>query len=587
MPRSFVRLALGLVLLILCQAIGVVAGVAATAADLLPDDPVAGVVRFEGADGTVITTGTGRYLDTIEVRRAPAEDLLVINELSMQDYVLGIAEMPASWPIEALKAQAVAARTYAWFELAQGRWRNRGYGYDICATTSCQVFRGLEVVEGSPEGANWRRAVDETDGEVLTFDGRPILARYFSTSGGLRWANDVIFPSSGSYPYLVGGPDPDDEASPLHTWQVRFTAEQFQELLSRGQTLAPATPYARVQSIASTTPGLTRALRVTGQDGTVAEVGAVAFRQFVSDVAPLLWPDEQPGPRRDGGRLPTAMPSSRFTVDVLAGEDVVIEGRGWGHGVGLGQWGAFGKAERGLGYEEILAAYYNGLVPTRPAGLPGRLSVGLDASLLPVSVNLDGPARLVVAGELVSERALGTWEVGRASDQRLEVVPPVGFGEPVEVADTTTSRSRPSPVEIVTIGTEVNQPVELQMDVLDPETDLVLTSFDLGVREAGHHELRWSLDDADGARLPSGTYHVEMVGRGHTGEPVGTPVSVEVRAFDHGGGDEVLPPTMRSPVPAAGGLPPAAVPFAVAVAVGLVLGIGSGIVVTRPGRRFA
>src|SRR5690606_27903826 len=125
-------------------------------ADPLADtDPVdlgavAGPVRFEAPQGTVIELGSGRRLvDTLEVRPSPVGDgLVVVAEMGLEDYVAGIAEMPARWPLEALKAQAVAARTYAWFEVVQGAWRGRGLPYDVCATTSCQVFRGHEVVEG-------------------------------------------------------------------------------------------------------------------------------------------------------------------------------------------------------------------------------------------------------------------------------------------------------------------------------------------------------------------------------------------------------------------------------------------------------
>ncbi len=581
-PAAALRVSLVVFLsLVLAAGPRTLVGAQQTTAELLPTGPVTGAIRFEAQPGTVITTATGRYGDTVEVRRAPVSDLTVVNELSFDDYVAGIAEMPASWPMEALKAQAVAARTYGWFELAQGRWKARGLGYDVCSTTSCQVFRGLKVVETPEVGQRWRQAVDETAGEVLVQGGRPILARYFSTSGGLRWANDVIFPSSGSYSYLVGGPDPDDAVSPLHKWEVRFTADQFQDLLSRGTSLGAATPYARVQSVASSTPGITKALRVTGRDGTVVEVGAVAFRTFVSNVAPNAWPDQFPGPRLEGpGRLPATMPSSRFEVDVRDGEDVVIHGSGWGHGVGMGQYGAKGKADRGLDHREILAAYYNGLRPVTSSAVPDRIRVGVQNTSEPVVIDLDGPARLLVGGTLVTERALGRWEIRRVDADRVLLVPPTGFGEPISVTQTSSTRTQPSEVEVVTIAADVNKTVELRMEVRDVDTGVVVHQRDLGIVAAGEQEVRWSLDDADRVGLPPAAYDVALVATDEEGVPMGTPVRLAIRPFA-GDGEPRLPATLLQPARAIARTGPGAVPFGVAGAVGVFAGIALGVAVTR------
>ncbi len=546
------------------------------AADLLPDGPVAGAVRFEAAPGTVVTAAGGRYQGTLEVRPRSG-DLVVVNDVDFDQYVMGLAEMPASWPMEALKAQAVAARTYGWFEHAQGRWRAKGY--DVCATTACQVFKGVRTLEGT-DGDRWREAVEQTAGEVLVSGGEPILARYFSTSGGLRWANHVIFPSSGRYPYLVGGPDPDDAISPYHRWEVRFSAREFQELLSRGRSLSAAVPYARVESLPSTTPGLTRAVRVTGQDGTVVEVGSVAFRSFVSSVAPDLWPDRYPGPRIEGpGSLPSTMPSSRFDVDVRAGEDVVITGRGWGHGVGLGQYGAKGKAERGLDHREILAAYYNGLEPVVTNALPARVRVGLASTEEPVEVHLDGPARLVVGGTVVTDRALGTWTVRPGPGGTVLLDAPQGFGEPLEVDATSSSRATPREVEVVTVGTRTNKTVELVFEVRDPDTGLVVHQQDLGVRPAGAHELAWSLDDGD-RDLPAGEWDLALVATDEEGVPSGAAARIRIRPF--GPVDaSALPPSVLLPPSATGPTGDRAVPFAVAVGAGALAGLALGVAATR------
>lgn len=505
----------------------------------------ASTIRFEATAGTVIQTVDGRFRETIEVRRAPGGDLIVVNDLPLEAYVQGIAEMPTRWPLEALKAQAVAARTYAWFEYEQGRW-NR-FGYDICATTSCQVFRGTEVVETPVTGSNWQQAVDQTAGQVIVFEDEPILARYFSTSGGRTWDNDVVFPSEGAYPYLQGIEDPDDATSPLHRWRVTFTRDQFDQLLARGRTLSTVSPVTAIEAVPGTVEGRVEVVRVTGgAAGETVEVDPVDFRSFVSDVAPDLWPGQYPGSRLDGsGTLPTTMPSSRFTIEV-GPDQVVIDGAGWGHGVGLGQYGAMGKAERGLGHREILSTYYGGLAPvTNPAGLPERIRVGLEALRGEVPVRLDGPARLVIGTTVVTERALGTWFVQDGPGSEVSVTPPAGFGQPLDVAPTTTSRTTPNEVEIIQLRTRVNKPVQLRLDVRAVGGDRLSTT-DLGVYELGAVTIPWSLEDVERRALPPGTYDVELVATDETGLEQGTPVSVTIRPFVVGESDGSVPATVFS-----------------------------------------
>jgi stage II sporulation protein D len=136
------------------------------------------------SEDTTFTLGDGsRYGGTLEARLSPSGTMLVVSDVTMQTYVEGLGEVPFSWPMAALKAQVVAARTYAWHSIQLATFVERGLGYDICDTVACQVYRGRDWVLG-PGGDRWRQAVAETQGEVLTYEGEPILARYFSTSGG-------------------------------------------------------------------------------------------------------------------------------------------------------------------------------------------------------------------------------------------------------------------------------------------------------------------------------------------------------------------------------------------------------------------
>ena len=146
-----------------------------------------GPVRFEplvaGAGGLTVT-GTGSFRGAIEVR-PNGRGLAVVNDLALEDYVRGIDEVPPSWPPAALQAQAIAARTYAAHKTVTGDQRWRAVGADICATSTCQVYRGLDT-EKRAQGYGWLPAVEATAGRALLEGGQPILASYSSTANGPR-----------------------------------------------------------------------------------------------------------------------------------------------------------------------------------------------------------------------------------------------------------------------------------------------------------------------------------------------------------------------------------------------------------------
>lgn len=556
--------------------IGAVASVGAVwpvgAQDVADDQPVdlgtvGEPVRFVAPDGVVIQLASGRrVVDTVELHPSPVGDgMVVVAAMDVQDYVEGIAEMPGRWPMEALKAQAVASRTYAWYQAELRTYRDRGLPYDICATTACQVFEGRSVVETPFVGPRWQRAVADTAGEVLLHGGKPILARYFSTSGGRTRDNDEVFGSSGAFPYLQGVEDPDDAISPFHAWQAVFTRAQFDDLLSRGETLGTVAPIADAR-VVKEGPGVPDRVVVTGRDGTTAEVTAGQLREFLNRVAPATFPADFPGPRRDGGRLPSTVPSSRYTIDV--GEDrVVLDGRGWGHGVGLGQYGARGKAERGLGYREILASYYGGLEPTSTDALPERVAVGLADDLDALALSSDGPLTVTVGDRVVTERGFGTWRLEAAPDDRLRLVGPPGTGQPLAAAATTTGRRHPFGVEAVTVETVVNRPAALVAEVRDG--DRVLARRDVGVVDRGRRRARLSLATADGP-LPAGTYQVALLAVDEDGTVAGTPTPIEVPPLRGGTMASVL--AGRDPVAAPVKLPPVAAVVAAAAA-GVLAGV--------------
>jgi stage II sporulation protein D len=150
----------------------------------------------------------GRYRGTLRIVHL-TDGLEVVNKLPLESYLWGVVprESPASWPIEALKAQAVAARSYAF------RSTGGSGSFDVYCTTASQVYGGADG-----EAASTDKAVSETRGIVPKYQGTPITAFFFSTSGGHTENIENVWSGAAPQPYLKGVPDPYDTTSPYHIW---------------------------------------------------------------------------------------------------------------------------------------------------------------------------------------------------------------------------------------------------------------------------------------------------------------------------------------------------------------------------------
>ena len=163
-------------------------------------------LRVRGAGPLNVAGGT--YRGVLDLAAVPG-GVQVVNELGLEDYVRGVvsAESPASWPIQALKAQAVAARGYA-------VTTSHGGGFDQYADTRSQVYRGVAA-----ETARTDAAVRATQGEVVTYHGHAVTSYFFSTSGGHTENVEDSFVGADPKPWLRGVPDPYEGRAPLHTWR--------------------------------------------------------------------------------------------------------------------------------------------------------------------------------------------------------------------------------------------------------------------------------------------------------------------------------------------------------------------------------
>jgi stage II sporulation protein D len=186
-------------------------------------------LTINGAEGGFQVNGRsanaavdGRYRGALQLRSAAIGGVSAINAIGLDDYIRGVVagEMPSTWPREALRAQAVAARTYA---LATSKM---GDGFDQYADTRSQVYNGI-----SGETATTDAAVVATAGEVVAFAGKPIVTYYFSTSGGRTEDVENSFLGADPAPYLRSVEDPYDSASPRHRWTKQMSLRSAQRRL--------------------------------------------------------------------------------------------------------------------------------------------------------------------------------------------------------------------------------------------------------------------------------------------------------------------------------------------------------------------
>jgi stage II sporulation protein D len=281
--------------------------------------PVGRVLRLEPLGESLITWRGQPYRGGFEVQ-AEGTILKVMNVVDLEDYLRGVvpAEMPPNWPLEALKAQAVAARSYVL--AAQGDDSR----YDICATVSCQVYRGA-----SAEHSRTDEAILATRGLVLGYGGGIARAHYHSHSGGYLASSFEVWGHSRSYLQAradIASPPPHDR------WETALDPSMIAGLLLEMDL--DIGPVHALEVLDYTASGRVYRARFRGERG-----------QAVLE-----------GPRLTSLLRASGLKSTRFTMRA----PLVAEGGGYGHGVGMSQYGAYTLAQRGQPFAEILQFYYPG-----------------------------------------------------------------------------------------------------------------------------------------------------------------------------------------------------------------------------------
>jgi len=259
-----------------------------------------------------------KYEGQIELWK-DGEGYYLINVVELEDYVKGVvaSEVGIDWPKEALKAQAVLARTYALAHIIRNR--NKSF-YDVTSSVFHQVYKGEETKE------DVEKAVNETKGQILTYNGEPIMAFYHACSVGQTEDPKEVF--GREYPYLKPVEVP-STPSPYTLWEKKISFEALVKALSMEN-------INNVNILNYTSTGRVKELEFTnGKNKKV--IKTTELRRL------LQW---------------TALPSTMINSIKIEEDGVVFEGYGFGHGVGMCQWCAFQMAQEGKNYREILQYFY-------------------------------------------------------------------------------------------------------------------------------------------------------------------------------------------------------------------------------------
>lgn len=273
----------------------------------------------------LLTTINGKkYFGGVRLNKVNGS-LTVINLVPLEEYLRGVVskEMSPSFPLEALKAQTVAARSFA----MKNRKRHEKDGYDLCATTHCQVYDGAAIFDSTD------KAVAETRGMVLMFKGKIADANFHTDSGGMT--EDVGEVWGTATPYLIAVKEIFKLGEP---WVVKVSAADFSSRFGSGFGDVKSINLSKLTvgkaSVDRSSSGRVKTAQIVGTNKTIKLTGNDLRRKF-------------------------SLPSTLFDI-MFTGGEIIFTGYGRGHGVGMSQLGAKSYAQDGWSYEKILAHYYKG-----------------------------------------------------------------------------------------------------------------------------------------------------------------------------------------------------------------------------------
>ena len=269
-----------------------------------------------------------RYRGALDVIIKPNKKFLVVNTIEIEQYIRGVLyhEVSHRWPMEAMKAQAVAARTYALYQMK----KNKNDDYDVTGDIYSQVYGGR-----NSERFRTNIAVKRTLGEILVYNNKVLPAYFHASCGGHTENAKNVWGEN--LPPLAGVPCSFCARAPHANWKKNFRSQDIQEKLAADGY--PGLGAIRdIRAVSRNPSGRINNLLFTARDGATTTIPGIKFRGIIG---------------------PNTVKSNKYEV-VMKGYYFDLIGKGWGHGVGMCQWGAHQMAEDRYKYDEILIFYYPG-----------------------------------------------------------------------------------------------------------------------------------------------------------------------------------------------------------------------------------
>ncbi|MDR1951969.1 MAG: SpoIID/LytB domain-containing protein [Elusimicrobiota bacterium] len=280
-------------------------------------------VKIE-SEGDIAINGKNYHGYFLIIKNRNGKGVNVINILDIEDYIKGVVpkESLPGWPIEALKVQSVISRTYAIANLG----KHSLDGFDLCDGTHCQVYGGADAQTPVSD-----EAVKLTKGEVLTHEGKLANTFFFSNSGGITEEAKYVWGGNESPKYLKSVKDPYSKGQPNYSWESEISESFIRNKLKVGK-------ISSIQMRGKTPSGSVKNFLIKHSKGNKT-IGAAQFRLIID---------------------PNRIKSTLITSVKKSGGSFIFKGNGWGHRVGLSQWGAKAMSDKGMKYTRILKFYYPG-----------------------------------------------------------------------------------------------------------------------------------------------------------------------------------------------------------------------------------
>jgi stage II sporulation protein D len=274
-------------------------------------------------DDKLIKINNKKFFGYIKID--PSSDSKIINYVPLETYLMSVipSEVPLSFDVEAIKAQAIVARTYAYRFIKRNSKR---YDYDVDNTTRYQVYNGYTFFMNPYIVKKLKNAVNETKGKIVIYEDEPILAYFHSNSGGKIRSGGEYFGTHSDLPYLISQDDPFSLDYPGDKWECKISFDDFKKTLNCDVDL-------------------TNDQFIYDNNGFIEKITISEDSYYPKDIR-----------RSIGYKL---IRSERFSAEILPDEKKIkFNGIGFGHGVGMSQWGAQGMADRGFDYNQIISFYF-------------------------------------------------------------------------------------------------------------------------------------------------------------------------------------------------------------------------------------